>query len=252
MKRVLITNGWPIVYHPHAETISAMIEGFEKLATPFGDCILTGCVIGADTGGGNYPISEGIVILNGEILRMPAATIGDGMMGSSRVVFKSTTTISPYPVAHADGEIKPMVVEDIAQIKNALAVGEGEIAYADLPRVDDKLRSLFASGWTTVVPTADFDFVGIATEQKLMYKVINGEVIFRGRIRKTGTFGEGGTLKIFELDEQNAPLLQSILPQIQNHTGAAFRVEATGEVFIDHDAVGATIYNIHDFRYRID
>jgi hypothetical protein len=261
MKKVLITNGWPLVYQPHQETMDAVIDGLKKLATPFGDCILSGCIIGGDTGGGSFPVSEGVVLLGGEVMRLPAQTIGTGVVGSQRVVYKSTINLVDYPVAHADGEVKPMVVENIAQLKNAIEVEDGEVAYLDLPRVDDKLINLFGGKWQQVTASGgcDFDIGIVGNAANYMSYIKDGSnVIIRGAIRIVGALANDASKVIFVLPSGFRPRLSGTptFNYVFNTSGQLFFLRISGgTVSVTNKSGGSinnAIININDFRFSVD
>lgn len=144
MKKVVFDNGFPLVFQPFAELQNAILNGFEGFASGLGNCILSGCVIGP-IDGSFYPVSAGWVLLNGEVLRVPAHTIGVPLLGDIRVLYKTNVNPVNYPVAHATSEVKQMLSEDVALIKNATAPGSGEAAYLTTPDFATRLRTLAES-----------------------------------------------------------------------------------------------------------
>lgn len=245
------------------QTAVAMQEAFKDairmLALPYGDCILSGVVIG-DLTGGVFPVSEGYVLLGGEVLHVPAHTVPS--TAGTRYLYKTNISVSDYPIVKFTGETVPMVTETIGRLKVAGAPSVGEVAYNSLIRVDDKIKKLLSGKWVKVTPEAGCDFeIGVAGVETnyLSYTLEGDNLILRGSIRIVGNLANNTTKIVSVLPAGFRPLLSGLVPfvPILDHMTRSFILQIlnNGQIRITNKSgstVTDSIIGFMDVRFRID
>jgi hypothetical protein len=108
------------------------------------------------------------------------------------------------------------------------------------------------TNWIPVTLAPGADFAGIIASLHLSYIKDGPEMIFRGRIRRTGTPDVAGSLQVASINSALAPPIQAIF-QFPNSLQESLRIEPDGTIWIDQSAVLSLprVNQVFDFRYRL-
>lgn len=226
---------------------TATREALSALCTMFGNnFIVSGCEITDGIVGGirTVSITAGWVCVDGEICEVEAQSVSSAIAGT--VFFDITETAGAPQVIFYD-----TTARDVYKLRKATI--HYQIGFGSLPGDIFSLpRTQFA--WTEVTPAVNVDFSGIAdATTRLSYKLINGEVILRGRIRKNGPLDIGGSILVCTLPAGFRPKF-SIAQKLPFRTDATFTIDYTNGQCTISDALDSTptTYTIPDIRFRID
>lgn len=150
MKKIILEDGGPEALNDNwLQLQDALIEAIKGLGSPYGNSILSGCVI-INTGGTNYSVTEGWIIWDGEVYHVPAHTFVSTDI-TQDVFYKSLTTI-PNPVLYLDGTSHNLVNVTEAKIQQDAAPGVDELSVSSFSIVDQN----FITAWTAVTFASGF------------------------------------------------------------------------------------------------
>lgn len=256
MKTTLFTSGFPHVYQPYESVVLNFEDSIKKVLAPFGDCIVSGFEeIGFDFGTLTYTYSEGIVFFKGEPLYVPAHSTVHLPIIRQLYFERQTIDVSNYPVAHADGEVRKMVVENIGKVVSASSGNANRILLSDLPRFGKP-------NWTVVTPETGSDFSTVTSGEekyKLSYVKDNNDVVVRGGITITATVANNSAQTLFILPAGFRPITigNTGKTPVYTNSGKLLQIEVlAGGQFRIINKSGASMTNqllvISDYRFRID
>jgi hypothetical protein len=202
-----------------------VIEGlFSPYLTDTQGIIVSGCVI---SGGGPYDISEGIVFLDGEFMRLPAQT------GQTLPKYIKAATAVNDSRTFADGSTGTMAVTKSAELAGS-APGTQYIAITSITDPDDRRWINYDTGWVSVS-----SFTTGITGSNVAYRRVGKKVQLRGTItinQATWVLGGGW----FTLPAGTRPTIQVSFGNAQVNDASTI-VAVTSEVRTTGLVTGGTV-----------